>query len=415
VHRLLRNPYYIGYVHYAGADYEGIHEPLIDPATFQRVQSILEAHRLAGERPSRHHHYLRGSLRCGECGSRIGFTNSRGNGGHYAYFYCLGRQKKRTACQQPYVSVETVERSVIDYYASVDFSQHDIEELREIVVERIDQERRLTTKALHRQEQRLAQLDRERRKLLQAHYADALPLDLLKEEQARIEVERSQATRIIEASIVHFDQIEKNLDLALRILKDCQAAYGSASRVARRNLNQSLFEALYVLSGRVIGADLAAPFRQLLAHDLQVSAHVSPKSIERPEGTLPIDHITGVNHRNGSNMNLLAEGVGFEPTRPLSGPSGFQDHRIRPLCHPSWDSKARPSGHKGTCQARVNESRRWPAMSAAGDGVPDRRSRWATPEPACGRQGLRFRRIAGQRSSWPTRGAIEQTSECCGP
>ena len=31
---------------------------------------------------------------------------------------------------------------------------------------------------------------------------------------------------------------------------------------------------------------------------------------------------------------MLAEGVGFEPTDHL-GVSGFQDRRIRPLCHPS--------------------------------------------------------------------------------
>ena len=31
---------------------------------------------------------------------------------------------------------------------------------------------------------------------------------------------------------------------------------------------------------------------------------------------------------------MLAEGVGFEPTDHLGG-SGFQDRRIRPLCHPS--------------------------------------------------------------------------------
>ena len=30
-----------------------------------------------------------------------------------------------------------------------------------------------------------------------------------------------------------------------------------------------------------------------------------------------------------------AEGLGFEPRRPVTRPNGFQDRRIRPLCHPS--------------------------------------------------------------------------------
>ena len=32
---------------------------------------------------------------------------------------------------------------------------------------------------------------------------------------------------------------------------------------------------------------------------------------------------------------MRAEGVGFEPTRPVAGPIGFQDRRLRPLGHPS--------------------------------------------------------------------------------
>ena len=34
-------------------------------------------------------------------------------------------------------------------------------------------------------------------------------------------------------------------------------------------------------------------------------------------------------------VDIPAEGVGFEPTRPVAGPTGFQDRRLRPLGHPS--------------------------------------------------------------------------------
>ena len=48
-------------------------------------------------------------------------------------------------------------------------------------------------------------------------------------------------------------------------------------------------------------------------------------------------------------MGTLAEGVGFEPTEHLAMLNGFQDSRIRPLCHPyeryftSWGFEARTS------------------------------------------------------------------------
>ena len=38
VHRMLTNRYYLGYTSFRGVEYPGVHEPLIDEDTFQRVQ-----------------------------------------------------------------------------------------------------------------------------------------------------------------------------------------------------------------------------------------------------------------------------------------------------------------------------------------------------------------------------------------
>src|SRR5262249_54369694 len=45
---------------------------------------------------------------------------------------------------------------------------------------------------------------------------------------------------------------------------------------------------------------------------------------------------------------LVAEGVGFEPTRTRQRPSGFQDRRHRPLGEPSqcWSSLSHPAAAK---------------------------------------------------------------------
>lgn len=69
--KLLRNPYYIGQVPYKGAVHPGAHEPLIDIETWQHVQALLDARGAAAERRRKHDHYLKGSLFCGSCGSRM--------------------------------------------------------------------------------------------------------------------------------------------------------------------------------------------------------------------------------------------------------------------------------------------------------------------------------------------------------
>lgn len=71
VHKLLRNVYYVGIVEYCGRRVAGRHTQLIDRDTFDRVQALLAAHAVAGDRPYRHEHHLKGSLYCAECGGRL--------------------------------------------------------------------------------------------------------------------------------------------------------------------------------------------------------------------------------------------------------------------------------------------------------------------------------------------------------
>lgn len=104
--RMLRNPYYVGTVRYGGVAYEGRHEPLIDKDTFSRVQAVLAAHGATHERDRKHQHYLKGSLVCARCGSRLTYLRAKGNGGTYAYFACIGRIR-RTGCTLPLLRSRT--------------------------------------------------------------------------------------------------------------------------------------------------------------------------------------------------------------------------------------------------------------------------------------------------------------------
>jgi hypothetical protein len=122
--RLLRNRYYVGDIVYrAGtaeeAVYTGRHEPLIDRATFDQVQLLLDEKRVAGERAQTQQHYLRGSVFCDECGSRMGYGLSTGkNGKRYAYFFCLGRIRRNDCLQRANIRPDLIEEAIADYYAT---------------------------------------------------------------------------------------------------------------------------------------------------------------------------------------------------------------------------------------------------------------------------------------------------------
>ena len=67
-------------------------------------------------------------------------------------------------------------------------------------------------------------LERERRKLMEAHYAGAVPVDLLGQEQDRIAKALQKVSSQLAATNLEFEAVERNLQLALDLTVDCGAA-----------------------------------------------------------------------------------------------------------------------------------------------------------------------------------------------
>src|SRR5690625_2871375 len=114
-------------------------------------------------------------------------TNAKSRRGViYPYFICAGRHAKRTNCERKAMYVPDVEAAVEDYYRRIQIPEHTIQALRSLITAQFSQ-----LHATVKQERNSHVLERddlqtERSKLLQAHYAGAVPLDLLKSEQDRI-------------------------------------------------------------------------------------------------------------------------------------------------------------------------------------------------------------------------------------
>ncbi len=76
IHRMLRNPFYIGVIRFNARDYPGAHEPLLDKELFWAVQEKL------GEKSQskiiRHDSLFRGLLKCDDCGATITWQSQKG-------------------------------------------------------------------------------------------------------------------------------------------------------------------------------------------------------------------------------------------------------------------------------------------------------------------------------------------------
>ena len=146
---------------------------------FDKVQEVLGLHNLAGERHWRHEHYLKGTIYCAKCGGRLCLTHAVGRrGGRYVYFFCLGRRRNKESCWQKALQVEFVEQLVEDFWQSVQISLERAEELRSVLRDGLAGARTEaeTDRAVPAAPN--PALAEERRKLLDAYYGKALPMDL---------------------------------------------------------------------------------------------------------------------------------------------------------------------------------------------------------------------------------------------
>lgn len=273
LHKLLRHPYYKGLVRYRGVEYDGRHEPLVDAETWQRVQDILDAHNQGGDRPRIHNHYLKGTVFCGKqdengvvCGSRLIVTNARSRSGRvYPYFVCSSRHNKRTGCLFKAILIDKVEDKLVALYAGHQLSANERDALQEVFAIELAKLRRETESEQGQLRKRRRRLLAERAKLLQAHYADAVPLDLLRSEQDRIADALAHIDQKSGATAIEQEHIDAALKGALELATDIQAAYRVASASVRRRINQQFFKQVFVEDDGELSSTLAEPFDVLLA------------------------------------------------------------------------------------------------------------------------------------------------------
>ncbi len=349
VGRMLRNAYYIGLVTWGGVQVKGNHEPLISVETFAQNQAILESHRF-GEKQRIHPHYLRSTITCKRCGSRMCFTKAKGRGGVYDYFFCLGRHQKRTDCDLPYLLVEDIEGAISEHYASTELLTDQQEaSLRDLIDQALAQRTKRATAETKRQSKRIEKLEGQRDKLLDAYLTGSVPVEVLKRKQDAITAELAQAHQALTSASLRADVIRQNLDKALTMIREAAWAYQEASPQGRRHWNQAMFDSIEVDHRDTVYTRLADPFAQLVERDLLRRLE---QEAENPGPSSPV---------RGLKDDYLAEGVGFEPT--VSFPThAFQACRFgRSRTPPRWPPRRTPGapfasrgGHPTTGQGIVS-------------------------------------------------------------
>ena len=245
LHEILRHPYYKGIVTFQGVEYPGKHEPLVDSQTWQTVQAILASRRY-GERQRIHNHFLKSTVVCGQCGARLSVQNAKNSKGTiYPYFVCARRCRLHD-CAFTAVLIDVVEKRMSDLYQTIQLSAADRTQIEHYLHDELAQIEGDKDKAVRSLTTRRTNIEDRRRRLLHAHYEGAIPLDLLKEEQAKLSTELNQIERQLAAYKADAAEVRQHLTEALDLLKDCHRLYTAAPAHLKKLLNQVFFERVLV-------------------------------------------------------------------------------------------------------------------------------------------------------------------------
>lgn len=291
--KVLTNPFYTGVVTYQGVQYPGQHEAIVDADLFRRVGEALKARDAAGERVRKHRHYLKGTLFCGECGSRLSYHIAKGR---YGYFYCLGK-KRGTDCHQRYAP-DDIESAVEDLYREIQIPSNHAEKLKAKLKEEIGERSASALKEKKALAKAIQKLSGEQHKLMQAYYAEAVPLEILKAEQTRLSAEIMLCEERMKTLSASHEQVQRVLELAIQLAGNCHQAYLKAKPETRRLFNQAFFEAIYVKDRKIERAQYTELFAALFQPEgsdkesLVEARRIELRSTATPWGASPGSAVT---------------------------------------------------------------------------------------------------------------------------
>jgi site-specific DNA recombinase len=262
VAKLLANKAYVGLIDWNGVLVHGQHQPLVTAELFQRVQDLLAARSARGIRERKHHHYLKGVLYCAVCGRRYSFLVATGKSGRrYRYFYCLGtRPAGRGGCREPHLPADRLERQVEQLYDRIQLPHPWLTELQTVLETEIAARQGQTAHELQQLDRELLELEGKRRKLLEAYYADAIDLGLLRQEQIRISQQTSTLEVRRRSLTANLDDWRAILETAGRFATHCGATYRHADPPTRKLFNTAVIDRIELRDGHIAHVEYRAPF-----------------------------------------------------------------------------------------------------------------------------------------------------------
>lgn len=259
ISKVLQNTTYIGMVRYAGEEYTGQHEAIINldiwRAVQNRLKEVLRGLSDHQKSPFKASKLLTGLIWCGDCGARYFFhsvkhKNAAGDSVYYEYYECYTRAAHKTMrrakhCKGKTWRQEDLDNLVISEIKKLAFSETSIEELVQKKPENLKISNRLETIQEH-----LEELEKQLNKTMDLYTLGNIPFDIISQKAATISKER-------EALIVELNSLEPStpvlgIDEAKQLLKMVDTVFDKGTIEEQRVLVNALIEKIILQSDKSV-------------------------------------------------------------------------------------------------------------------------------------------------------------------
>jgi site-specific DNA recombinase len=210
--------------------------------------------------------------------------------GHYTYFYCLGQKDRRkgTGCRERYVAADQLEAEIENLYGRIEVPDDWADGLRQAIAADVATHHEDTTAECELLANYRERLEAERFKLMEAYYANAIDVTMLRREQERIGTELRAVESRQAVVVSSLDDWQEVMNLALRFSTNCARAYRRAGHRTRKLFNTAVLDEVHARDGHVVEAGYKEPS---ISSSLCRSSNTTGSSDSG--GVAPLTRITG--------------------------------------------------------------------------------------------------------------------------
>ncbi len=176
IKRMLTHRVYLGFVKHGTEWFDGNFEPILSPALFEAVQSIVSGKARPRHRKIKHDFPLTDLFRCAECSGMISAQWATGkSGGRYRYYRC---SKKRGRCTQPYVQESELADKIRARLQTISLSDRYTDHMLKMVDESEKTDKTASQSEIHHLSSRIKADEGRMEKLVSAYLDNDVPKDI---------------------------------------------------------------------------------------------------------------------------------------------------------------------------------------------------------------------------------------------